>query len=91
MTPLDRFAADLAKLARSAARLKTLERRHRVLETGFARLEKEAAREHFLGRAAPAYIGRLARLDRWMTRGEAEALALIGIVVPLLATGPARG
>lgn len=91
MTPFDRFAAEVSTLSRTAARLETIERRHRVLAAGFAHLERRITRDHDLGQPAGASIARLSRLDRWMTRAETEALTLVNAVLPLVRTEPDRG
>lgn len=91
MTAFDKFAEKTVKLTQAAARLETLERRHRVLVDGFVRLERGAKSGHERGRSAADEIARLARLERWMTRGEAEALAIVERVLPLVTADDDHG
>lgn len=91
MTEFEQFAGGTERLANAAARLETIERRHRIVDAGLTRIAREAEREHMLGRLAPRELARLARLDRLIARGEAEALAIVRGVLPLLAADGDRG
>lgn len=91
MTVVEQFAGGTARLAAAAVRLETLERRHRMLVAGFARLERAARSQHQLGRSAASEMARLARLDRKLARGEDEALALVRAVLPFDVIGSDRG
>lgn len=91
MTTFEEFAEKTAKLTQAVTRLETLERRHRVLVEAFARLERGARSRHERGRSAAKEIARLARLERWMTRGEAETLAIVERVLPLMTADDDHG
>lgn len=84
MTASDRFAEDTAGLAQAATRLDALERKHQDLALTFEQLRRQVLGRHHAGCDAAVEMDELARLERLIARGEAETLAIVESVMPLV-------